>query len=156
MQNQSILGQGLLFEVSQLKSMEIVTLNCSQKCIQPEIKKDQKSRGPSEAGLLGSSPSGLLDFVLYALQSLRPCDPRNGAMNGQCVRENQKKSQKNPKTIAKKSKKSKISPKKAAGGIGYSCSWMGQIYTHIFASLSPPLSAPPPLKHFLFGHYMSR
>ena len=27
-------------------------------------------------------PSGLLDFVLRALQALRPCDPRNGAMIG--------------------------------------------------------------------------
>ena len=44
----------------------------------------QKSRGPSGARLLGSCPLGLLDNVL---QALRPCDPRNGAMIGQCIRD---------------------------------------------------------------------
>ena len=34
------------------------------------------------ARLLGSGPSGLLDFVLHAFRALRPCDPRNGAMIG--------------------------------------------------------------------------
>ena len=32
-------------------------------------------------------PSGLFDFVLRALRALRPCDPRNSAMMGQCVRD---------------------------------------------------------------------
>ena len=32
----------------------------------------------------------LLENVLHALQALRPCDPRNGAINGQCIREIQK------------------------------------------------------------------
>ena len=36
---------------------------------------------------LALGPSGLLDNVLYALPALRPCDPRNGAMMEQCVRE---------------------------------------------------------------------
>ena len=40
----------------------------------------QKSRGPSGPRRLDSGPSGLLDNVLHALQALRPCDPRNGAM----------------------------------------------------------------------------
>ena len=32
-------------------------------------------------------PSGLLDNVHHALRALRPCDPRNSAMMGQCVRD---------------------------------------------------------------------
>ena len=49
-----------------------------------------KSRSPYGAPLLGSDPSGLLDNVLHALRALRPCDPCNGAMIGQCIREIQK------------------------------------------------------------------
>ena len=31
-----------------------------------------------------------IDNLLHALWALRPCDPRNGAMIGQCIREIQK------------------------------------------------------------------
>ena len=50
----------------------------------------QKPKGPSGARLLGSGPSGLLNFVLHALWVLRSCDPRNSAMIGLCVREIQR------------------------------------------------------------------
>ena len=39
-------------------------------------------------------PSGLLDFVLRALQALRSCDPRNGALDSE---KSEKKSPKNTK-----------------------------------------------------------
>ena len=35
---------------------------------------NKKSRGPSGAQILGSSPLGLTDNVLHALRTLRPCD----------------------------------------------------------------------------------
>ena len=44
--------------------------------------------------LLVGSPSGLLDFVLYALRALRPCDPRNAALDS---RKFNKKSPRNKK-----------------------------------------------------------
>ena len=40
-----------------------------------------RSLGPSGPRLLVGGPSGLLDFVLRALQALRPCDPRNVALD---------------------------------------------------------------------------
>ena len=43
--------------------------------------------GPSGARLLGSGPLGRLDTALHALRPLRPCDPRNGAFIGQCMKE---------------------------------------------------------------------
>ena len=55
---------------------------------------NQKFRGPPELRAPTSSlrpfgpalgPSGLLDNVLHALRVLRPCDPRNSAMMGQCI-----------------------------------------------------------------------
>ena len=42
-----------------------------------------------------SSPSGLLEFVLRALRPLRPCDPRNGALNSE------KSKQKSPRNTNK-------------------------------------------------------
>ena len=53
---------------------------------------------------VSSGPSGLLDNILHSLRALRPCDLRNSAMMGQCLREIQKnhreiqkRSQRNPK-----------------------------------------------------------
>ena len=40
-----------------------------------------KFRGPSGPQLLVCGPLGLLDFVLRALRALRPCDPRNVALD---------------------------------------------------------------------------
>ena len=48
---------------------------------------------------LALGPSGLLDFDLHALRALRPCDPCNGAMIGQCVREITEKSKNNRQQI---------------------------------------------------------
>ena len=54
--------------------------------------------GPSEPQLLFGGPSGLLDFVLRVL---RPCDPRNNALDSE---KSQKITQKY-KNITRKSKK---------------------------------------------------
>ena len=65
--------------------------------------------GPSGARLLGN--------VLHTLRVLRPSDPRNGAMIGQCIRkiqkitEKSKKSQRNPKNHRDIQKQSKRNPK---------------------------------------------
>ena len=40
-----------------------------------EINCELEILGPSGARLLAGGPLGLLDFVLCALQALRPCDP---------------------------------------------------------------------------------
>ena len=39
--------------------------------------------GPVGPLLLVGGPSGLLDFVLRALRPLRPCDPRNDALDSE-------------------------------------------------------------------------
>ena len=71
-----LLSGGLRDTSGNAMTTEITSLNIENK------RYHKKSRGPSGARLLGSSPLGLLDFVLHALRALRPCDPRNGAMIG--------------------------------------------------------------------------
>ena len=56
-------------------------------------------QGPSGPQLLVCGPSGLFDFVLRALWALRPCDPCNDAVIGQCCFVD------NPKDFVNKSKK---------------------------------------------------
>ena len=61
---------------------------------------------PSGPQLLVVGPSGWLDFVLRALWALRPCDPRNDVVIGQCnfCRQIEKNHRQIPKNIVDKSK----------------------------------------------------